>query len=183
MQWLVLLRRSRYDKALEFVDKARELNPNEGEYLATWAKIQSALRDPGTPVADLILHLRRAEEVCARADAAGVKHMTFFNLRWEPDYRYFKELIDDGYVGECLKINGPYVPRHTKQSRSEMVFSFAKVWQNRKAKLLYLERKVHRSYSRMSTKHWAETEVKSRRGKRFIEAYVMNFMSGFDFDW
>ncbi len=65
---LVLLRRSQYDKALEFVDKARELNPNEGEYLATWAKIQSALRDPGSPVDDLIPHLRRAEELAPKSE-------------------------------------------------------------------------------------------------------------------
>jgi tetratricopeptide (TPR) repeat protein len=65
---LVLLRRNRYDKALEFVDKARELNPNEGEYLATWTKIQSALRDPGAPVEDLIPHLRRAEEMAPKSE-------------------------------------------------------------------------------------------------------------------
>ncbi len=65
---LVLLRRNQYDKALEFVDKARELNPNEGEYLATWAKIQSALRDHSAPVEDLILHLRRAEELAPKSE-------------------------------------------------------------------------------------------------------------------
>jgi curved DNA-binding protein CbpA len=65
---LVLLRRSQHDKALEFVDKARELNPNEGEYLATWAKIQSALREPGTPIEDLVTHLRRAEELAPNSE-------------------------------------------------------------------------------------------------------------------
>ena len=65
---LVLLRRDQYDKALEFVDKARELNPNEGEYLATWAKIQSAQRDHNAPVEDLLLHLRRAEELAPKSE-------------------------------------------------------------------------------------------------------------------
>ncbi len=50
----------------------------------------------------LALDLRQAKEVCEKADAAGVKHMIFFNLRWNPDYRYFRELIDDGYVGRLF---------------------------------------------------------------------------------
>jgi tetratricopeptide (TPR) repeat protein len=60
---LVLMRREQYAKGLALVDRARELNPAEGEYLATWAKLQSLQRAPTAPVEDLISHLRRAEEL------------------------------------------------------------------------------------------------------------------------
>lgn len=50
----------------------------------------------------LALNLQQAKEVCEKAEAAGVKHMTFFNLRWDPGHRYFKELIDNGYVGKLF---------------------------------------------------------------------------------
>ena len=30
-----------------------------------------------------------------KAEAAGVKHMTFFTCRWAPHYRYLKELVDE----------------------------------------------------------------------------------------
>jgi len=59
----VLLRREQYDKGLALVDRARELNPKEGEYLAMWAKLKATVRDRGAPVDDLINHLRQAEEM------------------------------------------------------------------------------------------------------------------------
>jgi predicted dehydrogenase len=41
----------------------------------------------------------RAKEMYERAEAAGVKHMTFFTSRWLPHYRFVKELVDEGYIG------------------------------------------------------------------------------------
>jgi predicted dehydrogenase len=45
---------------------------------------------------------QQAREMYDKAEAAGVKHMTFFTLRWPPHYRYLKELIDEGFVGRCF---------------------------------------------------------------------------------
>jgi len=45
---------------------------------------------------------RQAREMYEKAEAAGVRHMTFFTFRWPPHYRYLKELIDEGYVGRCF---------------------------------------------------------------------------------
>ena len=59
----VLLRREQYDKGLALVDRARELNPKEGEYLAMWAKLKAMVRDRGAPIDDLINNLRQAEEM------------------------------------------------------------------------------------------------------------------------
>ena len=88
-------------------------------------------------------------------------------------------LSDDGYVGECLKISGPY--RHG--GALEHTFSFARMWGSSKGKLNYLERKATRSYCLTSAQHWAEHEVANTRSKRFIEAYVMMFMAGNGIDW
>jgi predicted dehydrogenase len=48
---------------------------------------------------------QQAREMYEKAEAAGVKHMTFFTCRWPPHYRYLKELIDEGYVGRCFDCN------------------------------------------------------------------------------
>jgi predicted dehydrogenase len=45
---------------------------------------------------------RQAREMYEKAQAVGVKHMTFLTFRWPPHYRYLKELIDGGYVGRCF---------------------------------------------------------------------------------
>jgi len=50
----------------------------------------------------LALNARQAREMYEKAEAVGVKHMTFFTFRWPPHYRYLRELIDEGYVGRCF---------------------------------------------------------------------------------
>ena len=45
---------------------------------------------------------RQSREMYEKAEAVGVKHMTFFSCRWSPHYRYLKELIDEGYIGRCF---------------------------------------------------------------------------------
>jgi predicted dehydrogenase len=44
----------------------------------------------------------QAREMYEKAEAIGVKHMTFFSFRWTPHQKYLKELIDEGYVGRCF---------------------------------------------------------------------------------
>ena len=86
-------------------------------------------------------------------------------------------------MGECLAIYGPYYRKGHKRGGREMVFSFAKVWDNKNLVLSFEEHKANRSYSRMNTAHWAESEVKKARSRRFILAYVMMFLSGGGIDW
>jgi len=50
----------------------------------------------------LAFNARQAREMYEKAEAVGVKHMTFFTFRWLPQYQYLKELIDEGYVGRCF---------------------------------------------------------------------------------
>jgi tetratricopeptide (TPR) repeat protein len=65
---IVLMRRDQHAKALEFVDQARMINPDEGEYLAVWAKLQLLLRGPTAAVDDIVSSLRRAEELAPKSE-------------------------------------------------------------------------------------------------------------------
>jgi predicted dehydrogenase len=42
-----------------------------------------------------------ARQMHRGAVAAGVKHMVLFTWRWQPHWRYVKQLIDSGHVGRC----------------------------------------------------------------------------------
>ena len=65
---LVLMRRNQNDKALELVDQARQINPEEGEYMAVWCKLQMLQRGQDVPLDDIIQHLRRAEELNPKSE-------------------------------------------------------------------------------------------------------------------
>lgn len=65
---VVLMRREQWSACVELVDRARQLAPKEGEYLAVWAHLQARARSPEAPVDDLIAHLRRAEEMSPRSE-------------------------------------------------------------------------------------------------------------------
>jgi len=77
---------------------------------------------------------------------------------------------------------GPYTNRQGRKARF-MVFSYGKVFNYPTTKLNFMDRKATNSYSRISTKDWATIETQIPRGKRFITAYVMNFMAGTHIDW
>ncbi len=65
---LVLLRRTQRDQALELVDRARELNPEQGEYLALWAHLGTLRRGPDESLEDLVAELRRARELAPNSE-------------------------------------------------------------------------------------------------------------------
>ncbi len=107
------------------------------------------------------------------ADDLGIEY-----VYWHDAKKGDWALSDDGYVGECLKILGPYGETQLVQ----YVLSYARVWDNPGATVNFLERKATRSYSQSSPITWDEAEVKSKRSKRFIMAYVAMFMTG-GIDW
>jgi predicted dehydrogenase len=51
-----------------------------------------------------------------RADAAGVKHMAFFTLRWFQHTQYVKELVDAGRVGSPTHCQVSYVHGNGRDS-------------------------------------------------------------------
>ena len=44
----------------------------------------------------LALTVEQAEEMTARVEAAGVKHLVLFTWRWLPQFQYLKQLVDEG---------------------------------------------------------------------------------------
>ena len=111
----------------------------------------------------------------AEADEAGIEY-----VHWREAKVGGWALTDDGYVGECIKIYGPYTQKGYK--RRNMAFSFARAWDNKGYQLNYQDRKKFRAWSSMSTEHWAERKVNTRAAKRLILAYVLMFMTG-KIDW
>jgi predicted dehydrogenase len=57
----------------------------------------------------LALTVADAREMAEKADAAGVKHMTFFTLRWFQHTQFVKELVDAGRVGNTSHCQISYV--------------------------------------------------------------------------
>lgn len=49
----------------------------------------------------LALSVEDAKAMYETAEAARVKHMTFFTFRWAPHFQYVHDLVADGYVGRC----------------------------------------------------------------------------------
>ena len=47
----------------------------------------------------LALNAADAKAMYDKAEAVGVRHMTYFTWRWMPNYRYMRELIDQGVLG------------------------------------------------------------------------------------
>ncbi len=113
----------------------------------------------------------------SEADEAGIEY-----VHWKQAQVGDWALSDDGHVGECLAIMGPYTNQRGMESRF-MIFSYAKTFNYSSTKLNFMDHKVTNSYGTISTKDWATVEANSGRGKRFINAYVMNFMAGVTIDW
>jgi predicted dehydrogenase len=50
----------------------------------------------------LALNAQQARKMYEKAEVRGVKHMVFFTYRWNPYFRYIKDLVDEGYIGRCF---------------------------------------------------------------------------------
>jgi predicted dehydrogenase len=48
----------------------------------------------------LALNATQARAMYEKAEAQRVRHMTFFTWRWMPHYRYMRELLDQGTIGQ-----------------------------------------------------------------------------------
>jgi predicted dehydrogenase len=65
----------------------------------------------------LALTAAEAREMAERADAAGVKHMTFFTLRWFQHTQFVKELVEAGRVGTSSHCQISYVHGNGRDPR------------------------------------------------------------------
>jgi predicted dehydrogenase len=49
----------------------------------------------------LALNAKQAREMYQKAEEKQVKHMVLFTWRWQPHFRFLKQLVDEGYIGQC----------------------------------------------------------------------------------
>ena len=111
----------------------------------------------------------------AEADDLGIMYVPWRKVK-KGDWA----LTDDGYVGECLEIQGPYT--NHSGTRRYFVFSFGRAWEQKEGELNYLTRKDGGNYYSTSGKHWIHSESKRQRCKLFVDAYTAMFMTG-KIDW
>jgi predicted dehydrogenase len=57
----------------------------------------------------MALNAQHAREMYDKAEAIGVIHMVLFTWRWQPHFRYLKQLVDDGYIGRCYHAQFSFV--------------------------------------------------------------------------
>jgi predicted dehydrogenase len=50
----------------------------------------------------LALNAAQARAMYEKAEAKGVHHMTYFTIRWRPQFRYVKHLVDSGLAGHLF---------------------------------------------------------------------------------
>jgi predicted dehydrogenase len=53
----------------------------------------------------IALNADHAREMYEKAEANGVKQMVLFTWRWQPHYRYLKQLVEEKYLGTCYYID------------------------------------------------------------------------------
>lgn len=92
--------REMYDKAR--LDAVVIAGPDDLHYIMAMDAIERGLHVVGEkPLATTAV---QAEEMYRRAEAAKVKHMVNFTLRWLPTHQLLHELIRDGYLGQVYHI-------------------------------------------------------------------------------
>lgn len=73
------------------------LTPDDEHYAMTMAALDAGLHvlceKPLARNAD------QAKQMVERAEAQGVRHMTYFTYRWLPHYRYLRDLLAQGAIG------------------------------------------------------------------------------------
>jgi predicted dehydrogenase len=60
------------------------------------------------------LNADHAKAMYDRAEAAGIKHMVNFTYRWVPSFRWAKQLLDDGYLGQMFHGNLQYIAGYAR---------------------------------------------------------------------
>lgn len=78
------------------------LTPDDEHFVMAMAALNAGLHVLcEKPLARNAAH---AQQLYERAEAQGVRHMTYFSNRWYPHYRYVRDLIAQGAVGRLYQI-------------------------------------------------------------------------------
>ena len=70
----------------------------------------------------LAITSRQAWEMYEAAEAAKVKHMVLFTYRWLPFFRYFHDLIDQGYIGRFYHCEFRYLMGYGRKKEYQWRF-------------------------------------------------------------
>lgn len=81
--------------------------PDDQHYALTMAALDAGLHVICEK--ELAITGAQARAMAAKAETAGVTHMTFFTFRWLPHTRYLAELLAGGYVGRIFDCHISYV--------------------------------------------------------------------------
>jgi predicted dehydrogenase len=65
----------------------------------------------------LALSVEDAREMWQKAEAVGVKHFVLFTWRWQPHFRYLKQLVSEGYIGRCYQAQFRFMAGFARQPR------------------------------------------------------------------
>jgi len=85
-------------------------------------------------------------------------------------------ISDDGYIGEC-------VYRQKYKTNTLVTMCYGKNWLTKNAKIIFMKNHAMGVYSMVNPRHWLDAEIKSRRFRDTIDAYVMQIMSDKQVDW
>jgi len=107
------------------------------------------------------------------------KEARFRNISYKP----WKEcnageygISNDGHIGECLS-------RNKYRSSTLVTMCYGKGWVNNASKINFMKNYSMGIYSLINPRHWLDVEVKNRRFKETLDAYVMQVMSDKPVDW
>jgi predicted dehydrogenase len=70
----------------------------------------------------LALNAAQAREMAARAKSAGLKNTVPFTYRYMPSFRYLKQLVDAGYIGQPYHLNMRYYADYGRDPKYQWVF-------------------------------------------------------------
>jgi predicted dehydrogenase len=61
------------------------------------------------------MNAEQAKAMYEKAEAAGVKHMVMFTYQWMPHFQFVRDLIADGYIGQCYHASFSYMAGYGRE--------------------------------------------------------------------
>jgi len=94
------------------IDAVFVVTPDDLHYEMTMAAVDAGLHVLcEKPLAGNAGHAREKRQ---RADAAGLKTMVLFTWRWQPHWRYVKQLVETSYIGRCCQARFEFIGGHAR---------------------------------------------------------------------
>jgi len=125
--------------------------------------------------------------IISRKFRSGEKNFNIYTKKESKDrkitYKPWQEckkgdygISDDGYVGECLN-------RNNYKKSILVTMCYGVNWANKSAKINFMKNYAMGIYCMTNPKHWIDAEIRNKRVKNTISAYVTQLMSANQVDW